>query len=158
MANTNEALVYAWSVQQLGNTASQTGYAQPATQAPAAGALSAAQQASSGASAAPAPTAVAEVLTNPGYGGAEGTILGVVTPPAVPASTVAIQNPNGLAAQVTISGGTVTAVNVAPNTASGAGTYVQVASGTGVQVTVPPGGWIKITYSVAPTWTWTTIN
>lgn len=158
MANTNEALVYGWHVQQLGASAGQTGYAQVATQAPAAAALSAAQQASSGAPfPAPGGGGVTEVLTNPGYGGAEGTPLGVVTAPAVPASTVAIQNPYGLAAQVTVIGGTVTAVNVAPNTASGAGTYVQVGSGDG-QVTVPPAGYIKITYSVAPTWSWTTIN
>jgi hypothetical protein len=156
MANQNENLVYGWQVQQLGNTASQTGYAQPG-QAPNGTTVSAAEQASSGASAAPAPTVVAEVLTNPGYAGGNGTMLGVVTAPAVPASTVAIQNPFGLAAQVTVIGGTVTAVNVAPNVAGAAGTYVQVGSGDG-QVTVPPAGWIKVTYSVAPTWSWTTIN
>ena len=159
MANQDQNLNYAWNVQKLGATASQTGYAQPDLAAPSPGALSANSQVSAGAPfPAPGGGGVTDVLTNPGYASGNGTVLGVVTAPTVPASTTAIQNPNGLAAQVTLSGGTVTAVNVAPNTASGAGTFVQVASGTGVQVTVPPGGWIKVTYSVAPTWTWTTIN
>jgi hypothetical protein len=66
--------------------------------------------------------------------------------PAVPASTIALTNPFGQTCSVAITGGTVTAVLV---------NAVQVASGTGVNVSVPPGGTISITYSVAPTWTWT---
>lgn len=161
MANQDQNLNYAWNVQKLGNTASQTGYAQPDTAAPSAAALSAALESTSGNGYSPAGTGAYgsnAVLTNPGYAGGNGTMLGVVTAPSVPASTVAIQNPYGNTAQVTLSGGTVTFINVAPNTASGAGTFTQVGTTTPAQVLVPPGGWIKVTYSVAPTWTWTTIN
>lgn len=158
MANQDQNLVYAWSAQKLGNTVSQTGYAQPDLAAPTAGALSAALQGSSGAPF-PAPAGITEVLTNPGYSTGNGTVLGVITPPTIPATTVALQNPTGLPALVTITGGTVTVIAVAPNTASGAGTFVTLATSTAtpVQVTVPPGGFIKLTYSVVPTgWTWTT--
>jgi|SRR6185312_13836732 len=155
MANTDQNLVYAWSVQKLGNTVSQTGYAQPDLAAPTPGALSAALQGSSGPPS-PLPGNVLEVLTNPGYATGNGTVMGVITAPTVPATTVAIQNPTGLTVLVTLSGGTVTAVNVAPNTASGAGTFTQLATSSPTQVQVPPSGWIKLTYSVAPTWTWVT--
>jgi hypothetical protein len=157
MANTNEALVYGWSNQALGATAGQTGYAQPGV-APTVANVSTALQASSGASSAPAPTAVAEVLTNPGYADGEATMVGAITAPSVPATTVALQSPTGLASRVTLTGGTVTAVQVAPNVGGSAGTYTTVATATGVTVTVPPAGFIKLTYSAAPTWSWVTTN
>jgi hypothetical protein len=69
-----------------------------------------------------------------------------VSTPTLPASTVAATNTSGQYVAVGISGGTVTAVTV---------NGVQVASGTGVNVSLPPGGTISVTYSVAPTWTWT---
>lgn len=72
---------------------------------------------------------------------------GAVTPPAVPASTTAIQNKFGRAAAVTVAAGTVTAITV-DGTATGALT------GT---VVVPAGKNIAVTYSVAPTWVWTLI-
>ena len=65
--------------------------------------------------------------------------------PAVPASTVPVTNTSPLTATVVISGGTITNVSVNGVTAgAGAGTY-----------TVPAGQTISITYTVAPTWTWT---
>jgi hypothetical protein len=67
--------------------------------------------------------------------------------PAVPASTVAQQNTNAYPVSVAISGGTVTAVFV---------NGVQVGSGDGTYI-VPSYGAISITYSVAPTWTWSGI-
>lgn len=64
--------------------------------------------------------------------------------PAVPASTVPIQNPNPYPVKVVISGGTLTAVTVNGITVgTGDGTYL-----------VPAAGSISITYSVAPTWVW----
>ena len=164
MANQDQNLNYAWHVQKLGATAGQTGYSQHSS-SPAENPvnLAAAAQASSGAPVlAPAGSDVTEVLTNPGYATGNGTLLGVVTAPAVPATTVGIQNPFGLAALVTIAanGATIASVSTAPNTGGtgGAGTYTQILSGAG-QVTVPPGGWIKMSYTVAtPTWAWTTIN
>lgn len=65
--------------------------------------------------------------------------------PAVPSSTTPVTNTSQLPATVIISGGTLT--NVAVN-------GVTVGSGDGTY-TVPAGGTIAITYSVAPTWTWT---
>lgn len=170
MANTNEALVYGWSNQQLGATAGQSGYAQPDTQVPAATTVSGAEQVSGGNPSPPGAMNVqgeasgsygAQILTNPGYASGNGTLLGVVTPPTMGATTVGIQSPYGLAAQVTLSGGTVTSISVAPNTASGAGTYVQLATSDtppSGQVIVPAGGWIKVSYTGSPTWTWTTTN
>lgn len=68
-----------------------------------------------------------------------------VTTPAVPASTVAAQNPNNFPIQVVITGGTLTAVVVNGVTVgTAAGTYF-----------VPAYGAISVTYSAAPTWTWT---
>jgi hypothetical protein len=64
--------------------------------------------------------------------------------PAVPASTVAVQNTNTVPVTVVITGGTMTAVIVNGVTVgTGAGTYV-----------VPVAGTISMTYSVAPTWAW----
>jgi hypothetical protein len=65
--------------------------------------------------------------------------------PAVPASTTPVTNTSALPATVVVSAGTLTNVSVNGATVgTGDGTY-----------TVPPGGTIAITYSVAPTWTWT---
>ena len=64
--------------------------------------------------------------------------------PAVPASTVAVQNVNSYPVNVVISAGTITAVIVNGITVgTAAGTYI-----------VPSAGAISITYSVAPTWVW----
>jgi hypothetical protein len=71
-------------------------------------------------------------------------ITGTITPPAVPASTVAYTNSFGFACLVTIYGGTVTVIAVG-------GTTVGLIAGCFV---VPAGGTIAITYAVAPTWTW----
>jgi hypothetical protein len=75
------------------------------------------------------------------YGGGGTT----TTAPAVPATTVPVQNPASQAYTVVITGGTVTAVDV---------NGVQVGAGDGTYV-VPPYGSISVTYSAAPTWTWT---
>lgn len=71
-----------------------------------------------------------------------------ITTPPVPASTVAQQNTNQFAVQVVISAGTIT--NVSVN-----GITVGTAAGT---YTVPANGAISITYSVAPTWAWTSLQ
>jgi len=81
-------------------------------------------------------------------GAANGTTLdqggGFVTP-AVPASNVTATNTSPLPATVVVSGGTVSNVKVnGVSVGTGDGTY-----------TVPSGATIAITYSAAPTWTWT---
>lgn len=100
------------------------------------------------------------ILTNPGYAPGQNTILGTIPAPTVPATTVAAANPSGLAALVTLAGGTVTAVATAPYNQAGPGsaTFTTVATASPATVTVPPGGYIKLTYSVTPTWTWVTTN
>ena len=65
--------------------------------------------------------------------------------PAVPASTVTYANTSGQTVAVTITGGTVTSVNV---------NAVQVATATNYTATVPAGQTIAITYSVVPVWYW----
>src|SRR5258707_12055777 len=73
-----------------------------------------------------------------------GPAAGAVTTPAVPASTVAVNNANGFPVTVVITGGTMTAVVVGGVTVgTGAGTYA-----------VPAAGTISMTYTVAPTWAW----
>lgn len=67
------------------------------------------------------------------------------TPP-VPASGVPVTNTTGYTASVAITGGLVTSVSVNGSTAgSGPGTYA-----------LPNGQTIAVTYSAAPSWTWTT--
>lgn len=61
--------------------------------------------------------------------------------PALPASTVPVQNPNAFPVQAVVAGGTVTSVSV---------NGVVVGAGDGTY-TVPAYGSISITYSVAPT-------
>ncbi|MGF7229609.1 MAG: glycosyl hydrolase family 28-related protein [Candidatus Saccharibacteria bacterium] len=70
---------------------------------------------------------------------------GFVAAPSVPASTTTLRNPFWRDAAVTIAGGTVTAIKVDGNT---------IGSTSGM-VMVPSGRNISITYTVAPTWTWT---
>lgn len=69
---------------------------------------------------------------------------GLVTP-AVPASGTPATNTSGVPVTVVISGGTVT--NVVVN-------GVSVGTGDGTY-NLPPGSTIAVTYSAAPTWTWT---
>ena len=76
---------------------------------------------------------------NPGY-----NPVGVLGPPAVPASTVAYTNAYGVDAQVFITGGTVTVIKIGSFTTG-------LTSGMFV---VPAGQTITITYSSVPTWTW----
>ena len=102
----------------------------------------------------------ASALANPGYADGQNTQMGAIAAPTIPATTVALQNPSGLAALVTVTGGTVTAIATAPWVpgGSGAATFTTIALATPATVTVPPAGWIKLTYSSAPTWTWVTTN
>lgn len=70
---------------------------------------------------------------------------GGFTTPAVPLTTVPVTNTSPLPATVVVTGGTVTGVAVnGVSVGSGDGTY-----------TVPSGQAITLTYSAAPTWTWT---
>jgi hypothetical protein len=71
-----------------------------------------------------------------------------VSQPAVPASTVAQQNTNSVPVQVVISGGTATSTSV---------NGIVVGGGDGTY-TVPAYGSISVTYSVAPTWVWTSLQ
>jgi hypothetical protein len=83
-------------------------------------------------------------VSTSGSDGATFTSQPTPSQPAVPASTVPIQNPNTYPVKVVISGGTVTAVTV---------NGVQVGTGDGTYL-VPAAGSISVTYSVAPTWVW----
>jgi len=75
------------------------------------------------------------------------TDLGVLTAPAVPATTVAATNTFPHKVRVHVSGGTVTVLTIN-------------ATATGLTspatVTLLPGETITLTYTVAPTWTWFT--
>jgi hypothetical protein len=71
--------------------------------------------------------------------------------PAVPASTVAYTNVSGQTAYVTVVSGTVTSINVPAG-----GT--QVATATNYTATVANGQSIAVTYSVVPTWYWSTFT
>jgi hypothetical protein len=170
----DENLVPGWNVQSTFANASTigepgAGYAQPGVTPPAT-ALSAAYQASAGFPQPPGALNIGSensgsqtvsVLTDPGYSVANGTTLGAITAPSIPATTVAANNPSGLAALVTITGGTVTVISTAPFNSAGPGsaTFTQVGTTTPATVTVPPGGYIKMTYSVVPTsWTWVATN
>lgn len=77
--------------------------------------------------------------------GASYDAAGGASAPVVPATTVAATNPARIAATVVVTGGTVT--NVVVN-------GVSVGTGDGTY-TVPGGATIALTYSAAPTWTWT---
>jgi len=140
-------LVPGWSVQ--GNVGAQTGYAQPGITASAA-ALTTPGNGQPGAPN-PLPGNVTDILSNPGYADVapsliqHGTALASSLVP-VPASGTAFTNPVALGCTVVITGGTVTAVKINGN-------QVGTADGT---YTVPGGAQITLTYSAAPTWTWTT--
>lgn len=70
------------------------------------------------------------------------------TTPAVPSSTTPVTNTSPLPASVVITGGTLSNVSVNGVTVgTGDGTY-----------TVPAGATIAVTYSAAPTWTWTLVT
>lgn len=70
---------------------------------------------------------------------------GGFTTPSVPASGTAVTNTSPLSASVVVTGGTVSAVDVnGVSAGTGDGTY-----------TVPAGQTISLTYTAAPTWTWT---
>lgn len=73
------------------------------------------------------------------------SVAGAAGTPAVPATGVAIINNLPFVVGVSITGGTVTQVQVAG---------ITVATATGVTVMLPPGQTIKLTYSSAPTWSW----
>lgn len=103
------------------------------------------------------------ILTNMGFASATGAAnrtlpsnIGgtVVNAPAVPATTVLATNPTSLAASVVITGGTLTVVKTGPQGTASYAAATQVGTTAGTYI-VPPGGVIGITYSAAPTWTWT---
>lgn len=71
--------------------------------------------------------------------------LKAVTPPAVPASGTPQTNNNPYDVVVTLAGGTVTAVVV---------NGITLATATGGSFVVPATKSITLTYSAAPTWTW----
>lgn len=74
--------------------------------------------------------------------------LGSVTPPAIPATTVALTNPFWRTAEIHITGGTVTQVAIdGTNQLSTSGAF-----------TLPAGHTITLTYSAAPTWAWTLVR
>jgi hypothetical protein len=73
---------------------------------------------------------------------------GAVTAPALPASTVALQNPFWRHAMVVISGGTVTDIKI-----DGVTQYADTSQPR--MLIVPSGKTITLTYSAAPAWTWT---
>jgi hypothetical protein len=101
--------------------------------------------------------AASEILTNPGYGDVppalitSGTTLASYLVP-VPVSGTAFQSPVALPCVVTIAGGMVTLVQLTPL----GGTAVEVGTGDGTY-TIPPRAQVTLTYSAAPTWTWTTL-
>lgn len=165
MANPNETLVYGWNVQGAGysnqavNGVPGQGYAAPGVN-PASPNVSAAEQVSAGAPS-PLPGNVTQILENPGYAGSPalispGAVAAALVP--VPATTVAFQNPTGLNCQVSILTGTVTVISVAPLVNGVAGTFTQVGTTAPANISVPPGGFIKMTFSVAPTWVWIATN
>jgi hypothetical protein len=75
-----------------------------------------------------------------------------VPSPAVPATTVKQANNTGQYVRVTVTGGTLTQVNVYDQATSQISGLSGTAAGTYL---VPPGCSISITYSAAPTWAWT---
>lgn len=91
-----------------------------------------------------------------------GTAAGVtftgtpVTTPAVPASTVGLQNTFPTDVTVYLHGGTGTVVEVAYGGYTGnyVTTGLTLAAGTHVNVPLRAGDFIRLTYTVAPTWVW----
>lgn len=79
-----------------------------------------------------------------------------ITPP-VPASGIAALNATGYPQQVGMTGGTITNVQVSSRVGSANTSLISLGASPGV-VVVPPYGSIVLTYSVAPTWTWTPVT
>ena len=84
-------------------------------------------------------SAAGYAANNPGY-----NPVGVLTPPSVPATTVAQANTFGVGVTVYVTGGTVTAIAV-----NGSATGL-----TSGPIHLGPGQTITLTYSAAPTWQW----
>jgi hypothetical protein len=78
-----------------------------------------------------------------------GYVPGAGLAPAVPASTIAVQNTKGYPVIVKVTAGTVTAIST--GSVTGALTATGLTAG---KVVLPAGWYISITYSSAPTWTW----
>src|SRR5712672_460311 len=78
---------------------------------------------------------------------------GPQTAPSVPASGTAIQNTFGFDCMVHIIGGTITAIAIGRTSGSQTSTGL-TSSAAGVTIFLAAQQWIKLTYSVAPTWTW----
>lgn len=72
--------------------------------------------------------------------------------PSVPSSTSFVLNPFFRDAFVTVTGGTVSLVEVW--TPGPTATYRTVATATNTSFMVPTRGYVKLTYSSAPTWNW----
>lgn len=105
----------------------------------------------------------AQSLTNSGYADQYPLFLGqltTTTQPPLPTWTnnTRVVNPTGLAAQVTITSGTASAVYVGPAGVGGTGTTNLTEVGTAAGTfTVPPAGVIYVTGSTV-VWTWITTN
>lgn len=65
--------------------------------------------------------------------------------PAIPATTVEVENTSGFPMWVEVTGGTVTAVKI---------DTVTIGSRVSGMFRVRPGSKISLTYSAAPTWQW----
>jgi hypothetical protein len=92
--------------------------------------------------------AATRILDNIGF-----NPVGNVTAPTVPASTTAIQNTFGYDCMVYILAGTITVISVGNTSGTTVATGL-LSSAAGVSVLLRAGQWIKMTYSVAPTWKW----
>jgi len=79
--------------------------------------------------------------------------VGPLTAPNVPASGTALQNTFGVPVIIYTTSGSISAIAVG-NTSGGTVSTGQNPSLSGISNILGPGQWIKMTYSVAPTWTW----
>lgn len=75
--------------------------------------------------------------------------VGYIAPPSVPASNVEVQNKTGVDCMVYITGGTVSNIAIGPT-----GSTVSVFTTTPCNVFLAAGEYIKITYTVVPSWQW----
>jgi len=78
---------------------------------------------------------------------------GPLTSPGVPPSGTAIQNAFNADCMVYIAGGTISAIAIGNSSGSQTATGI-TSSAAGISVFVAAGQYIKLTYTVAPTWTW----
>lgn len=79
--------------------------------------------------------------------------FGAFTSPAIPATTVWLQNPFSFDCQVKTLGGTVTDISIA--TSNAGANLQQVAVASPALFRIPAGAWVKLIYSVVPTsWSW----